>query len=347
MKKVIQNLIMILCIIVFVFFGYKIYNYNKEENELEKLRDDLIEGAIIKNVPENQISEGMEGTKLPIEIDFSVLKSKNKDIVAWLYSEGTPINYPIAQSNDNDYYLRRLLNGKYNQAGTIFMDYRNNSNFNDFNTIIYGHNMKNDTMFGSLINYEKQDYFNEHKNMYLFTEHKNFKIELFAGYITSSESDIYNFPKSSDTNEKLIKMAKGKSTFKSDVEVNSYDKIITLSTCSYDYEDARYVLFGVLRDVNSVETTLGKIKLNSVDGDNNPVSESRFELLDTTGKSYGSVVAGDSGIITFYKVPEGEYILKQIETNSKYRSEEISKNVTVKAGETVEVTFVNSLIKNK
>ena len=338
MKKVIQNLIMILCIIVFVFFGYKIYNYNKEENELEKLRDDLIEGAIIKNVPENQISEGMEGTKLPIEIDFSVLKSKNKDIVAWLYSEGTPINYPIAQSNDNDYYLRRLLNGKYNQAGTIFMD---------FNTIIYGHNMKKDTMFGSLINYEKQDYFNEHKNMYLFTEHKNFKIELFAGYITSSESDIYNFPKSSDTNEKLIKMAKGKSTFKSDVEVNSYDKIITLSTCSYDYEDARYVLFGVLRDVNSVETTLGKIKLNSVDGDNNPVSESRFELLDTTGKSYGSVVAGDSGIITFYKVPEGEYILKQIETNSKYRSEEISKNVTVKAGETVEVTFVNSLIKNK
>ena len=346
MKKVIQNLIMILCIIVFVFFGYKIYNYNKEENEQEKLRDDLIEGAIIKNILDNQISDGTASNKLPIEIDFSVLKNKNKDIVAWLYSEGTPINYPIAQSKDNDYYLRRLLNGKYNQAGTIFMDYRNNSNFEDFNTIVYGHNMKNDTMFGTLTNYEKQDYFNEHKNMYLFTENKNFKIELFAGYVTSSENDIYNFPKNSDTNENLIKMAKEKSTFKSDVEVNSYDKIITLSTCSYDYEDARYVLFGVLKDVNSVETTLGKIKLNSVDGDNNPVSGSRFELLDTTGKSYGSVVAGDSGIITFYKVPEGEYILKQIETNSEYKSEEISKNVTVKAGETAEVTFVNLPIKN-
>lgn len=85
--------------------------------------------------------------------------------------------------------------------------------------------------------------------MYLFTENKNFKIELFAGYITSSENDIYNFPKSIDTNGKLIKKAKEKSTFKSDVEVNNDDKIITLSTCSYDYEDARYVLLGVLRDV--------------------------------------------------------------------------------------------------
>ena len=85
--------------------------------------------------------------------------------------------------------------------------------------------------------------------MYLFTENKNFKIELFAGYITSSESDIYNFPKDMNSNEKLIKTAKEKSTFKSDVEVNSDDKIITLSTCSYDYENARYVLLGVLRDI--------------------------------------------------------------------------------------------------
>lgn len=94
-----------------------------------------------------------------MEINFDILKSKNKDIVAWIYSEGTQINYPIVQSKDNDYYLRRLLDGTYNQGGTIFMDYRNNKNFEDYNTIIYGHNMKNNTMFGTLINYKKSRIF--------------------------------------------------------------------------------------------------------------------------------------------------------------------------------------------
>ena len=129
MKKWIQNLIMILCIIAFIFFSYKIHNYNKEEKEQEKLRDNLIEDAIIKSTPEDQTDDEIENNNVPIEIDFNVLKNKNKDIVAWIYSEGTLINYPIAQSKDNDYYLRRLLDGTYNQSGTIFMDYKNNSNF--------------------------------------------------------------------------------------------------------------------------------------------------------------------------------------------------------------------------
>lgn len=247
MKKWIQNLIMILCIIAFIFFGYKIHNYNKEEKEQEKLRDNLIEVAVTKTSQEN--NENSEKSNIPIEVDFEVLKNENKDIIAWLYSEGTPINYPIVQAKNNDYYLRRLLDGTYNQAGTIFVDYRNDRNFEDYNTIIYGHNMKNDTMFGTLTNYKNQEYFNKHKEMYLFTENKNFKIELFAGYITSSESDIYNFPKTSSTNEKLIKTAIKKSTFKSELEVTKEDKIITFSTCDYDFENARYVLLGILKEV--------------------------------------------------------------------------------------------------
>ena len=177
------------------------------------------------------------------------MKSKNKDIVAWIYSEGTPINYPIAQTVNNDYYLRRLIDGTYNQAGTIFMDYKNSNDFSDFNTIIYGHNMKNNSMFGTLTNYKNQDYYNEHKEMFLYTENKKFKIEIFAGFVTSSESDIYVYPKTSSTNKKLIDNALEKSTFSSKVEVSNEDKIITLSTCDYDFENARYVLLGVLKEM--------------------------------------------------------------------------------------------------
>lgn len=86
--------------------------------------------------------------------------------------------------------------------------------------------------------------------MFLFTEDKNFKIELFAGYITSSESDIYKYPKTINSNEELLKTAMSKTTFKSETEVKSEDKIITLSTCSYDFKNARYVLLGVLREIN-------------------------------------------------------------------------------------------------
>jgi sortase B len=87
--------------------------------------------------------------------------------------------------------------------------------------------------------------------MYLFTENKNYKIEIFAGYITTSESDIYNFPKNSSTNENLIKTAMKKSTFKSEIEVSNEDRIITLSTCSYDFENARYVILGVLKEIDN------------------------------------------------------------------------------------------------
>ena len=95
-----------------------------------------------------------------------------KEIIGWIYSDGTPINYPIVQTTNNEYYLRRLIDGTYNQAGSIFMDYKNSSDFSDYNTIIYGHNMKNDSMFGTLTSYESQDYYNEHKEMYLYSENK-------------------------------------------------------------------------------------------------------------------------------------------------------------------------------
>lgn len=245
LKRVIENIILIACIITFVFFGYKIYEYKKEEKSQKGLNDNLIEEAVSKK--ENNESDNTQDSE-PISVDFNVLKSKNKDIIAWIYSEGTPINYPIVQSKDNDYYLRRLINGNYNSSGTLFMDYRNSSNFEDFNTIIYGHNMKNSAMFGTLVNYKNQSYYDEHKNMYIFTENQNYKLSIFAGFEVSSESEIYTYPKTQKTNENLLNLAKSKSTFKSEIIPSAKDKIITLSTCDYNFENARYILLGTLEN---------------------------------------------------------------------------------------------------
>ena len=246
MKKVIKIILLAICLCVFIFSAYNIYKYLSEENANKKLNNELMEKAIIETPNDNNDNAQENEDILLISVDFSVLKQENEDIVGWLYLEDSPINYPVVQSNDNDYYLRRLVNGEYNIAGSLFMDYRNDSNLEDNNTIIYGHNMKNNTMFGSLQEYKNQNYYDNHKVMYYFTPEKNYIIELFTGYTISVESDIYDLSIiDSSKLEELI----SKSDFESNTKVTEEDKIITLSTCAYEYDGARYVVMGVLKEI--------------------------------------------------------------------------------------------------
>ena len=249
MKKIVKAVLIVICISLCIFFIHKIYSYLAETKESKNLNSELVNIAVTTISTEN--IENKENVP-PIKVNFEALKAENKDIIAWIYCENTSINYPIVQGYDNEYYVRRLLNGKYNIAGTIFMDYRNDSEFMDSNTIIYGHNMKDDTMFASLLNYKNQNYYEEHKIMYLFTEKKSYKLELFAGYTLSANSKIYNLPAASNSILEIAENAKKKSTFKSDVEIKQDDHIVTLSTCSYDYDEARYVVMGVLKSLEKI-----------------------------------------------------------------------------------------------
>ena len=126
------------------------------------------------------------------------------------------------------------------------MDFRNNSNMQDNNTIIYGHNMKNGTMFGTIQKYRNQEYYDKHKNMYYFTPEKNYIVRIFTGFTTSIDLELYNLPTLNQTKiDNLVK----KSNFKTDITVTENDKLLTLSTCAYDYESARYVVIGLLEEI--------------------------------------------------------------------------------------------------
>lgn len=239
MKKMVKIILLLICLSIFIISLYKIYDYLAQKNANKKINDSLIKKVVTKSDKEDGKNSD---DSLPISIDFSKLREENKDIVAWIYSEGTPINYPIVHTNNNSYYLSRMVNKDYNKAGTIFMDYRNNADFLDDNTIIYGHNMKSNMMFGTITNYTNQDYYENHKEMYLLTQNKNFKIELVSGYIVPENSNIYNLDNS-------FKFVNENTTFKSNVNVSNNDRFITLSTCSYEYENARYVLIGILKEM--------------------------------------------------------------------------------------------------
>ena len=162
--------------------------------------------------------------------------------------EDSIINYPIVKGNDNSFYLNHSIDGKYNPNGSLFIDYRNKDNFEDMVTYIYGHHMKNNTMFGNLELFKEQNYYDNHKEMYLFTKEDNYILELFAGFTTADGSEIYNYI-NSDSNKKLVDYAKSKSNFITNIEISSKDKVVVLSTCSYDYENARYVLLGILKKI--------------------------------------------------------------------------------------------------
>ena len=181
------------------------------------------------------------------EVDFAILREINPDIVAWIYIEGTKINYPIVQGEDNSYYLKHLFSGEWNGSGCIFLDFQNDASFADRHSIIYGHHMKNGTMFTDIDKYKKQEFFDEHPVALLITPDKNYKVVFFAGYVAAPQDDAWEIGFTEAEFEVWLQNAADRSCFTSEIAPNISDHILTLSTCSYEFDDARFVLAGVLR----------------------------------------------------------------------------------------------------
>lgn len=179
------------------------------------------------------------------EIDHARLTEMNGDYRCWIYAPGTQIDYPIVQREDNSHYLKRMFNGERNSAGTLFIDYRNLPGFQDPNTLVYGHHMRNDSMFGTLTDYAEQAYFEGHPFMLVMAKEEIFLVEIYAGYTTSDQDHCYDIAISDEEDMRaFIEEAQRKSDFMSGVDVQTTDRLVTLSTCAYAFEDARYIAIG-------------------------------------------------------------------------------------------------------
>ena len=244
------------------YFVGKIYYTEREYAEGDSLYEEIMEQAILidPEVPgespepvgeevNTEISEKQEEETLSIvpTIDFAALKSINEDVVGWLYLPDTMISYPVVQGEDNSYYLKHLVDGTYNANGCLFVDHKNQMDFLNDNTLIYGHHMNSGKMFASLVKYKEQSFYDEHPVIYFLTEDAVYEIELFAGYTTTVDSGAYMI--SLSTREEKIEWLKEmfhNSDFYADVTVSALNHIVTFSTCTYDFHDARYVLHGKL-----------------------------------------------------------------------------------------------------
>lgn len=256
MNKTVKILLIVLCVVclgVFCYSGYQLFSTLNEYKVAQRSYDKLSEEFVTTDTPApteapvTEVEDAQDKEVSPISVDFEKLLAQNEDVCGWLYSADTVINYPVAQGSDNNEYLHHLLDGTYNSSGTLFVDCECGPEFSGTNTVIYGHNMKDGSMFNSLTNYKDQSYYDAHPVLYLNTPTINYKIEVFSAYICNYDSDTYtrDFYSAEDYAAWLAKMS-SQSDFVSDVEVTANDRVVTLSTCTYEYDNARFVVQGKL-----------------------------------------------------------------------------------------------------
>jgi sortase B len=175
----------------------------------------------------------------------------NEDVIGWIYVEAIEdINYPVVKGKDNDEYLHMTYEGNYNFAGTIFIDCENSGDFSDCNTLVYGHNMKNGSMFGQLKKFtQNSETYEKSKYFWIFTPEASYRYEIISAYVTSVSSDTYTlFKGPGEEFLKYLDKIKGYSELAvDDFETDVKDKVVTLSTCTGN-EATRYVVQGIRTD---------------------------------------------------------------------------------------------------
>ena len=184
----------------------------------------------------------------PLNQSIVDLQTAYRSTIGWLTIPNTLIDYPFVQGTDNEFYLHMDLEHNRSLAGTVFMDYRNSNDFSDFNTIIFGHNMKNGSMFGTLQHFSNPEFFHNNRVSFIVLDNKTFAIELFAFAVINPNDSIIYDPNITDEADKTVFLDYVQSIARHyrDIEVTSNDQIITLSTCSYEFDNARMVLMGRL-----------------------------------------------------------------------------------------------------
>ena len=270
---VIRLIVMLAALAVFLYSGYTLYGfykeYKKSSDEYDNLEnsyavDQEQESENIDNLEDDDALQSISGQEvrtvfedgeektLPVlknPIDFTQLLSVNSYIVGWLRIRALDISYPVVQGKDNDYYLHRTFEKTDNFAGCLFVNSYNMGDFTDQNTIIYGHNMKNGSMFGKLKNFNDPEVFKKSRYFWIFTPDFIYQYRIFSASVVDKTGLTYQISFTDDEFDQFISRAYSNSVVDNqDVTVTKEDRIVTLSTCTGD-DSTRFVVMGKLAQI--------------------------------------------------------------------------------------------------
>ena len=226
MKRMINNILLIICIFIFCISTWKLYRYYRS---YKKAKDTYSKIA----------KENVKISKNERKIDFKKLKSQNQDIAGWIYIRGTTIDYPIVQGKDNEEYLHQDFNKKKSSSGTIFLDNNCKKDFTSDNNIIYGHHMKNGTMFAQLLKFREKSFLKKHNEIMIFTPDRTIHLKVISAYAQKAQNKIPVTFANDKQKKAYIKKIESMSeqTIKTSRINDSH--IYTFVTCSYEGEDNR------------------------------------------------------------------------------------------------------------
>ena len=258
-KRIITIIFLIIGIGLLIYVSINLYNWYKDYKNITDINKDNENTNIsdINNGNNTQDEDKIDPNdpywkyiNIPLmQVDFNELKQKNSDTVAWLKVDNTNINYPVVRSKNNSYYLNHSYNKKYNSAGWIFMDYKNNSKDFDKNSVIYGHARRDKTMFGTLRKTVTKSWYKDTNNhiIKISTPYEDTLWQVFSTYTIKKESYYLttSFPDKNIFNEWANTMLK-RSVHNFNTTINENDKVLTLSSCYTSYDSERIVLHAKL-----------------------------------------------------------------------------------------------------
>lgn len=245
MKKVIRYILLTVCVCVFCYSAYNLINIYLN---YKKIDDDY--GELAKTYTEEK-----EEKESYLQINWDELLQRNKDVKAWIQIPNTNVNYPVLQGETNDTYIHSDIDHNELSAGSIFIASENEDPFNDFNTVIYGHNMKNGSRFHDLRYFVENDYFQAHPLIYVYLPDGTVNIyDAFASTIIDANSNLYakgiNYKKYVKSIQDVAKVYK---------EVSDKEAPLTMLSTCYNGTDNRYVVYGRLKENVKTDVSVSRV----------------------------------------------------------------------------------------
>ena len=240
--RIVSNIILILAVLVFCVSAFQLFRILSGYHEGRKEYDE------VKALAVTEEGEG-DGEKARFSVDFDTLKGINPDTVGWIRFDPEPaqISYPLVQTTDNSTYLNKTFSASENTVGAIFVNTYNNPDFNDRNTIIYGHRMNDNSMFHDLAKYEERSFWESNPYFYIYTpDGREITYHIYAGGQVTETSDTYLTEFADDAAyQAFLDYTKQASAYDTGVEVTTADTVVTLSTCTKASDEHRMVVVGV------------------------------------------------------------------------------------------------------
>lgn len=246
---IISTIVLIVALAVFCFSAFQLYQIFSGYHEGKKEYDEVRELAVT--------GDGEEDEQEDFRVNFDELLGVNSDTVGWIrfYPEPSTINYPLVQTDDNDLYLSKTFSANENTVGAIFVNCYNNADFNDKNTIIYGHRMKDSSMFHDLEKYQDESFWKDNQYFYIYTpDGREITYHIYSAGIVKDTSDTYLTEFATDEDyQAFLESTKIAGAYDTGVEVTTDDVVVTLSTCTAASDDNRMVVRGVKESERTLE----------------------------------------------------------------------------------------------